>query len=95
MRRAACRAHSWAIGCAKNKVAALAEVGDAAAAAALGRETSDRSARVLGDAHILTISLRAGPALDLSVLGADHPHSRNILERHRPYRDFEPEPQPS
>ncbi|MFE0251828.1 FxSxx-COOH system tetratricopeptide repeat protein [Streptomyces sp. NPDC059010] len=27
-----------------------------------------------------------------SLLGADHPHTRNILERHRPYWDFEPQP---
>ncbi|WP_369391820.1 FxSxx-COOH system tetratricopeptide repeat protein [Streptomyces sp. CG1] len=27
-----------------------------------------------------------------SLLGADHPHTRRILERHRPYWDFEPQP---
>jgi tetratricopeptide (TPR) repeat protein len=27
-----------------------------------------------------------------SLLGADHPHTRHILERHRPYWDFEPQP---
>ncbi|MER6546853.1 FxSxx-COOH system tetratricopeptide repeat protein [Streptomyces sp. NPDC001118] len=27
-----------------------------------------------------------------TLLGADHPHTRHILERHRPYWDFEPQP---
>ena len=74
---------------------------------------AERAARVLGDQHILTISLRAGLALDLTelgrreeaealhqeavtrltaLLGADNPHTRFILERHRPFWDFEPQP---
>ncbi|MFF9278698.1 FxSxx-COOH system tetratricopeptide repeat protein [Streptomyces griseosporeus] len=27
-----------------------------------------------------------------ALLGADHPHTRSILQRHRPYWDFEPQP---
>ncbi|MGW0579280.1 tetratricopeptide repeat protein [Streptomyces sp. NPDC002920] len=113
MERAVGRDHPWAIGCAKNGVAALAAAGDTEEAAALGLRTAERAARVLGDQHILTVSLRAGLALDLAaldrqeeadtlhqdvltrlgaLLGADHPHTCQILERRRPYWDFEPQP---
>ncbi|EPJ42845.1 hypothetical protein STAFG_0100 [Streptomyces afghaniensis 772] len=113
MEQAVGRDHPWAIGCAKNGVAALAATGETDAAAALGRDAAERSARALGDDHILTISLRAGLALDLAelghraeaeklhndvaarltvLLGPDHPHTQYILERHRPYWDFEPQP---